>query len=120
MRTVDVFFLLSACSLSSKSPSIEQVDEVPKALQEQLDPSDTLQLATQKEKIYYVVYQSADTVTVTVEKQGGKLNIKLKKVSQNSDVVEPYIFKLKVDDDSETIDVFVDDQSIPIDNMILY
>lgn len=112
--------LLSACSLSSEAPSIEQLDKVPKALQKQLNSSDTLQLATQKEQTYYVIYQSADSVTATVEKQGNKLNIKLKKDPKNNNGVESYIFKLNVDKNSEIIDVFVDEQSIPIDNMILY
>lgn len=117
---VSLCLLLTACTIQSNTASIEKIEKIPTSLQEQLNPSLPLQFASEKEKVYYVIFQSPDTVTANVEKKGTTLIINLRTVPTESTVTQPHMFKLIVDRKTDVLDVFVDGQPTSMDNMILF
>lgn len=109
-----VFTLLSACNLVDSSPSIEKLKKTPENVQELLDPTVPLQSVNKNGKMTYLIYESEDEVTASLEKQGDKLNIKLKAVPKDGDNIEQHVFKLKIDDETEMIDVLINGKSTPM------
>jgi hypothetical protein len=108
-----VFTLLSACNLFDSSPSIEKIKKAPENVQELLDPAVPLQSVNKNGQMTYLIYKSVDEVTASLEKQGDKLNIKLKVVPKDSDNIEQHVFKLKIDKETEMIDVLINGKSTP-------
>ncbi|ANU11058.1 hypothetical protein BBH88_12495 [Planococcus antarcticus DSM 14505] len=80
-----------------------------------VDPEAALQFITKNGEIAYLIYQSRDTVTAELEEDGDKLNIKLKTATKVSNLVEQHVYKLKVDKDTEVIEVLINGNSTPID-----
>ncbi|MCH4827956.1 peptidylprolyl isomerase [Planococcus halocryophilus] len=111
--------LLSGCNSFDSSPSIEKLEATPKDVQEVIelvDPTSSLSLqaVTKKGNITYVIYQSTDSVTASLEKQGDKLNIKLVTKPKDSNDIEQHVFELIGDEETETIDVLVNGESTPL------
>ncbi|SDH94938.1 hypothetical protein SAMN04487975_11047 [Planococcus glaciei] len=109
-----IFTLLSACNLIESSPSIEKLNKAPENVQELLDPAVPLQSVNKNGEMTYLIYESKDEVTASLEKQGDKLNIKLKAVPKDGDNVEQHVFKLKIDKETEMIDVLINGKSTPM------
>lgn len=109
-----ISWLLSACNLFNASPSIEKLEKAPKNVQELLDPVVPLQVVNENEKMSYLIYKSEDEVTASLEKQGGKLNVKLKAVPRDGANIEQHVFKLKINKETEMIDVLVNGELTPI------
>lgn len=109
-----IFTLLSACNIVDSAPSIEKLKKVPENMQELLDPAVPLQSVNKNGEMTYLIYKSEDEVTASLDKQGVKLNIKLKVVPRDGDNIEQHVFKLKVDKETEMIDVLINGQSTPI------
>lgn len=109
-----IFTLLSACSLIESSPSIEKLNKAPENVQELLDPAVPLQSVNKNGEMTYLIYESKHEVTASLEKQGDKLNIKLKAVPKDGDNVEQHVFKLKIDKETEMIDVLINGKSTPM------
>lgn len=106
--------LLAACNIMGSSPSIEKVEKAPKTVQELLDPAVPLQSVNKNGEMTYIVYQSTDEVTASLEKHGDKLKVKLKAVAKDGGDTEQHVFKLKVDKETEVIDVLINGKSTPI------
>jgi chaperonin cofactor prefoldin len=109
-----VFTLLSACNLIESTPSIEKLNKAPENVQELLDPAVPLQSINKNGEMTYLIYESKDEVTASLEKQGDKLNIKLKAVPKDGDNIEQHVFKLKIDKKTEMIDVLINGKSTPM------
>jgi outer membrane biogenesis lipoprotein LolB len=106
-----ISFLLSACNLLG----ISKVEKTPSNVQELIDPAATLQSVTKNGEMTYLIYQSKDSVTASLDKQGNKLNIRLKTAPKDNNRIEQHVFKVKVDSSTETIDVLINGKSTPID-----
>ena len=109
-----VFTLLSACNLIESTPSIEKLNKAPENVQELLDPAVPLQSVNKNGEMTYLIYESKDEVTASLEKQGDKLNIKLKAIPKDGDNIEQHVFKLKIDKETEKIDVLINGKSTPM------
>ncbi|MFC4711758.1 hypothetical protein [Planococcus dechangensis] len=109
-----IFTLLSACNLIESTPSIEKLNKAPENVQELLDPAVPLQSINKNGEMTYLIYESKDEVTASLEKQGDKLNIKLKAVPKDGDNIEQHVFKLKIDEETEMIDVLINGKSTPM------
>lgn len=109
-----IFTLLSACNLIESTPSIEKLNKAPENVQELLDPAVPLQSVNKNGEMTYLIYESKDEVTASLEKQGDKLNIKLKAVPKDGDNIEQHVFKLKIDKETEMIDVLINGKSTPM------
>lgn len=109
-----IFTLLSACNLVDSSPSIEKLKKAPENVQELLDPAVPLQSVNKNGEMTYLIYESEDEVTASLEKQGDKLNVKLKTVPKDGANIEQHVFKLKIDKETEMIDVLINGKSTPI------
>lgn len=109
-----ISWLLSACNLFNASPSIEKLEKAPKNVQELLDPAAPLQSVNEDGEMTYIIYQTTDEVTASVEKHGDKLNVKLKSIPKDGDEIKQQVFKLKVDKDTEMIDILINGKSTPI------
>lgn len=106
-----IFTLLSACNLIESTPSIEKLNKAPENVQELLDPAVPLQSINKNGEMTYLIYESKDEVTASLEKQGDKLNIKLKAVPKDGDNIKQHVFKLKIDEETEMIDVLINGKS---------
>ncbi|ANU21546.1 hypothetical protein BBI15_15845 [Planococcus plakortidis] len=109
-----IFTLLSACNLIESTPSIEKLNKAPENVQELLDPAVPLQSINKNGEMAYLIYESKDEVTASLEKQGDKLNIKLKAVPKDGDNIKQHVFKLKIDKETEMIDVLINGKSTPM------
>ena len=112
--------LLSACNLFDSSPSIDKLEKAPKDIQEVVELVDptaslSLQAITKNGNITYIIYQSTESVTASLEKQGDKLNVRLMTKPKDGNVFEQHIFKLKGNEETEMIDVLINGKSTPFD-----
>jgi hypothetical protein len=90
------------------------LEKAPKNVQELLDPAVPLQSVNKDGEMTYIIYQATVEVTASLEKQGDKLNVKLKAVPKEDGEIEQHVFKLKVDKDTEMIDILINGKSTPI------
>lgn len=123
MRTIKKIFILlilliwilSACN--SPTFSFSQVENVPNNVQDKIDSNLTLQLINDGEKGSYVIFQSIGDVETDLETQGDKVTIKLNIINPQNEVVKQNTYYLTTDPEHDVIEVLVNGESIPFDNV---
>ncbi|MCP3765019.1 peptidylprolyl isomerase [Domibacillus sp. A3M-37] len=109
--------ILAACNGSTLSFS--EIANVPDDVQDKIESNYTLQLIGGGEDIYtsYIVYRTAGKVTTDLEVQGDTVKVKLDETNLQDDVSKPHVYKLTVDPEHEVIEVLINGQLTPFDNL---
>ncbi len=110
-----VLSILSACN--SSTMSIKKIENVPKDLQEYVNSSLRLQSINDGEKGYYIIFHSIGEVEADLETQGDKLNIMFNETNLKDEVIKQNTYYVTTAPEHEMIDVLVNGESIPFDNM---
>ncbi|MFJ8236621.1 hypothetical protein ACIQ34_13000 [Ureibacillus sp. NPDC094379] len=110
-----VISILTACN--SSTTSFKEIEKVPKNVQEEVDPNLKLQSITDGGKGYYIVFYSNGDVETDLETTGDTLIIKFKVTNQKNNIVRQNTFYLTTDTKHHAIDVQVNGESIPFDNI---
>lgn len=84
--------ILAACS--SSKPSMTEVENVPKKVQQLMEPEYTLQLMNKDEKESYIILQSKGTVSAELEEKGDVLNIKFNEENQKNKTLTSHVYHL--------------------------
>ncbi|MDM5247716.1 hypothetical protein [Lysinibacillus sp. G4S2] len=119
MRKLLIVLLCSIIVLSACNPTlaITEVKSVPKDLQETLNVlgmEDYVQMINNGEKRSYIVINTKDTVTVSVESKEDAIVINIDEVeNQNDEVIKQHIYKLTVDANYEYIYLYKNGEQIP-------
>lgn len=112
-----VISILTACN--SSTLSLSEIENVPNNVQDKVDSNLMLQSITDGGKGYYIVFHSSGEVETDLETKGDTLIIKFNVTNAEDDVVRQNTFYLTTDPEHEAIDVHVNGESIPFDNITL-
>lgn len=110
-----VLSILSACN--SSTMSIKEIENVPKDLQEYVNSSLRLQSINDGGKGYYIIFHSNGEIEADLETQGDKLNIMFNVTNLKDEVIKQNTYYVTTGPEHEMIDVLVNGESIPFDNM---
>lgn len=108
-----ILFIVTACNTSTLS--ISEIEHVPEEVQDKINSEYTLQLIHEGEDASYIVYQSSGTVTVDLETVGNTLSVKLDETDNQNE--KQMVFKLTLDPEHEVIDVLINGESTPFDDV---
>lgn len=115
---VFVFLLISVLSACNSSTlSFSEIENVPNNVQDKVDSNLTLQLINDGEKRYYIVFHSSGDVETDLETQGDTVTIKFNVTNLQDDVVKQNTYYLTTDPEHDVIDVLVNGESKPFDNV---
>lgn len=107
--------ILAACS--SSKPSMTEVENVPKKVQQLMEPEYTLQLMNKDEKESYIILQSKGTVSAELEEKGDVLNIKFNKENQKNKTLTSHVYHLnRVNASYDKMKVFVNGKETAFDS----
>ncbi|BDH62839.1 hypothetical protein MTP04_29690 [Lysinibacillus sp. PLM2] len=112
-----VIAILSACN--SSVLSFTEIKNVPENVQENVDSNLRLQSITNGGKGYYIVFHSSGDVETNLETQGDTLIIKLNETNSHDETIKQNTYYLTTDPQHEAIDVQVNGESIPFDNVVV-
>ena len=107
--------ILAACN--SSEVSISEIQSIPNKVQDVINDDYTLQLINDGKKNAYIIFQSSGTVTAELEVIENILNIKLDSANEENNELKQYVYKLTWDKKHNTIEVLVNGQSTPFDNV---
>ena len=109
--------LLVACN--SPELSIQEVESIPSKVQDRINTDYTLQLINDSEKgDAYIIYQSEGAVTAELELKEKRLDIKLENTDQDNSSLKQFVYKItRGDAEYDTINVLVNGQATPLDNV---
>ncbi len=107
--------LLAACN--SSELSISEIEVIPTNLQYKIDTDSTLQMINENEKTFYVVYQSKGSVTSDLETIDDTLIIKLEHELEKNNEAKQYVYKLTIDSNHKAVEVHIDGERVPFDNV---
>jgi thioredoxin-related protein len=110
-----VFLILSACN--SSKLSFSEIENVPNNVQDKIDFNYKLQSINVDGKGYYIVFHSSGDVKADVETQGETVTIKFNETNLQDGIVKQYTFYLTTDPDHDEINVLVNGESMPFDNV---
>lgn len=107
--------VLTACN--SSTLSFSEIENVPNNVQDKVDSNLKLQSINDGEKGYYIVFHSSGDVKTDLETQGDTVTIKFDVTNLQDDVVKQNTFYLTTDPEHDVIDVLVNGESMPFDNV---
>nr|WP_106782893.1 lipoprotein [Lysinibacillus timonensis] len=106
--------ILSACNPTTLT--FREIENVPKSVQEKIDPKYKLQLINEGEEGSYLIFHSNGDVETAIETEGTTLIIKFNVEANPQDtVVKQHTYYYTTGPKLDTIDIFVNGQSTPID-----
>ncbi|MFN7253190.1 MAG: peptidylprolyl isomerase [Anaerobacillus sp.] len=107
--------IISACN--SSTLSLSEVKNVPNNVQDKVDSDLKLQSITDGGKGYYIVFHSSGDVETDLETEGDTVIIKFNETNLGENVVKQNTFYLTTDPEPNVIDVHVNGESTPFDNV---
>lgn len=110
-----VISTLSACN--SSTLSFSEIKSVPNNVQDKVDTNLKLQSINDGAKGYYIVFHSSGDVETDLETQGDTVTIKFNVTNLHDEVVKQNTFYLTTDAEQDVIDVQVNGESTPFDNV---
>lgn len=110
-----VISILSACN--SSTLSFSEIESVPNNVQDKMDVNYMLQLIKDGKKGSYIIFHSSGDVETDVETQGDVVTIKFNVSNSQDDVVEQNTYYLTTDPEHEVIEVLVNGEPAPFDNV---
>jgi hypothetical protein len=93
------------------------VKNIPNIVQEKIDTNFKLQLINDGQKGSYIIFQANGDVETEVETQGDTVIIKFNVANPQDEVIKQNTYYLTTDPKHEVIDVLVNGESIPFDNI---
>lgn len=111
-----VSLTLAACS--SSTLSFSEVERVPDHVQDKVDSSLTLQSITNDAEGKYIVFHSSGNVESDLDIQGNMVTIQFN-VTNLGDVVKQHTYYFTSDPKHDVLDVTVNGESIPFDNVTI-
>lgn len=114
-----LFFTLFLAACDKSTLSLSEVTNVPVDIQDKMEVDYRLQLINDGKDLYtsYIVYRTAEKVTTDLEMQGDTVKIKLDETNLQDGAAEPHVYKLTLDPEHGVIEVLVNGQSTPFDNI---
>lgn len=116
-----VISILAACnfstSTSSSTLSFSEIKNVPNIVQEKIDANLTLQLINDGEKGSYIIFHANGNVETDVETERDHVIIKFSITNPQDKVIKQNSYYLTTDPKLEVIDVLVNGESMPFDNV---
>lgn len=111
------FFTLILTACNSSEISISEIQNIPNNVQDKINSNYTLQLINDGENMAYTIFHSKGTVTTDLETKDDTLIVKLDSTNKDNDELKQYVYKLTLDPEHNTIEVLVNGQSTPFDNI---
>ena len=108
--------ILSACN--SSTLSFSEIENVPDHVQDKVDSSLTLQSITNDAKGKYIIFHSSGNVKSDLDIQGDMVTIQFN-VTNQGDVVKQHTYYFTSDPKHDVLDVTVNGESIPFDNVTI-
>ena len=113
---VFVISILSACN--SSQLSFTEVENVPDNVQDKIDSSLQLQLISDGKKGSYIILQSDGDVKAVLDSKGDTVTLKFDVSNSQVDNKIQNVYFLTTDKDTEVIEVLVNGESTPFDNVV--
>jgi len=110
-----VISTLSACN--SSTLNFSEIKSVPNNVQDKVYSNLKLQSINDGGKGYYIVFHSSGDVETDLETQGDTVTIKFNVTNLHDEVVKQNTFYLTTDAEQDVIDVQVNGESTPFDNV---
>jgi hypothetical protein len=114
---VSMIFIITLTACNSSTLSFSEIENVPKKVQERIDSNLTLQLVNDGEKGSYIIFHSSGDVETDLETQGDTVTIKFNETSIEEVVVQQNTFYLTTDSEHDVIEVIVNGEAMPFDNV---
>ena len=108
--------ILSACN--SSTLSFSEIENVPDHVQDKVDSSLTLQSITNDAEGKYIIFHSSGNVKSDLDIQGDMVTIQFN-VTNQGDVVKQHTYYFTSDPKHDVLDVTVNGESIPFDNVTI-
>ena len=113
MKKLFVFVFLVSSTLS-----FSEIENVPDHVQDKVDPSLTLQSITNEAEGKYIIFHSSGNVKSDLDIQGDTVTIQFN-VTNQGDVVKQHTYYFTSDPKHDVLDVTVNGESIPFDNVTI-
>ncbi|MEI3614695.1 peptidylprolyl isomerase [Pseudogracilibacillus sp. SO30301A] len=107
--------ILSACH--SSILSFSKIENVPSNVQNIVNSNLRLQLINDGDKGSYIIFQSSGEVEADLETQGDTITIKFNVLNPQNDVLMQNTYYLTKDKEHDVIDVLMNGESIPFDEV---
>jgi len=115
---VSVFFsilILSACN--SSKLSFSEVENVPQKFEKYIDSDLKLQLINEGTKGSYIIFHSSGDIKADLDPQDNILTIIFKELNPQDNVVKRNVYYLTTDSEHDTINVLVNGEEMPFDEV---
>lgn len=116
-KLLTLFLALILVACNSSELSISEIQNVPNKVQDKINSDHTLQLINDDENTYYIIFHSKGMVTTKLETKDDILIVKLDSTNKDNNELKQFVYKLTRDAEHKTIEVLVNGQSIPFDNV---
>ncbi|MET3574475.1 hypothetical protein ACFFIY_13395 [Bhargavaea ullalensis] len=122
MKRLAMFLLgmvwLTGCGM--QVASIEELEKMPKKVEEYMDPNELLQVIQVGDSdSYYLVLRSDRAVDSAIEMKNSKANVKLNETGSAGSSSGWHVFKVKRSGGEDTVEYFLNGQSVPISMVII-
>jgi hypothetical protein len=113
--------MLAACNATPPiNPLfIRELPVVPDNIQKNIVSNDKIQLLYENEATYYLVYYSKGNILASIAAEDNRLIIHLEEGSEQRKEAQPYVFKVMKGPEQNLIEVFINEQNMPIDRMTI-
>lgn len=116
--TLFVILFLSACQQES-TLSISEVEFVPDHIQEAVQSDERIQFVQEEAYAYYIAFRAAGSVEAGLETEDDTLFIQFEETESASGAEQQYVYFLTTEPEHEVLDVQVNGESVPIDQIIV-
>lgn len=107
--------ILSACN--SSKLSFSEIENVPRKVKEHIDSDLKLQLINDGTKGSYVIFHSNGEINAELDPQDNIVNIIFNELNPHGEDIKRNVYYLTMDPKHDTINVLVNDEKMPFDNV---
>lgn len=112
-----ILLLLAACQ--NETSSVSSLFEINNSeeIEERLNSEYALELLNEDENTAYIAYKSSGDVTSTLKQEKETLLIHFDVENSENDTLQQRVYELTTDPEIEAIEVFIDGELTPFDNV---
>jgi len=107
--------ILSACQ--SSTLSFSEIENVPRQVEDSIDPNYVLQLINNGKKGSYIIFNTSGEIESSVEAQQDTVTIKLDVSDKQNDNSKSNVFLLTTEPEQDVLLVQVNGEIMPFDNI---
>jgi len=107
--------ILSACQ--SSTLSFSEIENVPRQVEDSIDPNYALQLINNGKKGSYIIFNTSGEIESSVEAQQDTVTIKLDVSDKQNDNSKSNVFLLTTEPEQDVLLVQVNGEIMPFDNI---